>query len=131
MKKRKPILCLDFDGVLHSYTSGWKGARNIPDRPVPGAMVFLAGVVDDFHVAIYSSRSRYFLGRYAMRRWVVRWLRKAGYQGIPLKRILKQISWPETKPPAFVTLDDRAVQFTGNWPTVSFLKSFRPWRAPK
>ena len=26
----KPILCLDFDGVLHSYTSGWRGAR-IPD----------------------------------------------------------------------------------------------------
>jgi hypothetical protein len=33
---RKPILCLDFDGVLHSYTSGWKGAAVIPDPPVPG-----------------------------------------------------------------------------------------------
>ena len=29
----KPILCLDFDGVVHSYTSGWKGADVIPDPP--------------------------------------------------------------------------------------------------
>jgi hypothetical protein len=30
----KPILCLDFDGVIHSYSSGWKGADVIPDPPV-------------------------------------------------------------------------------------------------
>ena len=36
----KTIL-LDFDGVIHSYTSGWKGAGVIPDPPVPGAIDFL------------------------------------------------------------------------------------------
>src|SRR5882672_3079773 len=38
---RKPILCLDFDGVLHSYSSGWKGADVIPDAPTPGMAAFL------------------------------------------------------------------------------------------
>ena len=37
----KPILCLDFDGVIHSYSSGWKGAAVIPDPPVDGAMRFI------------------------------------------------------------------------------------------
>jgi hypothetical protein len=27
----KPILCLDFDGTIHSYISGWQGADVIPE----------------------------------------------------------------------------------------------------
>ena len=42
-----PILCIDFDGVLHSYSSGWKGARNIPDPPVTGAIEWLDSLVED------------------------------------------------------------------------------------
>lgn len=66
----KPILCLDFDGVIHSYTSGWKGADVIPDAPVADAMRFIWDATDHFRVAIYSSRSGQRGGIRAMRSWL-------------------------------------------------------------
>ena len=32
----KPTVVFDFDGVIHSYKSGWRGPENIPDPVVPG-----------------------------------------------------------------------------------------------
>jgi hypothetical protein len=40
-----PILCLDFDGVIHSFKSGWKGAGKIPDPPVEGAIEWIRSLL--------------------------------------------------------------------------------------
>ncbi len=50
---KQPILCLDFDGVCHSYTSGWQGATTIPDKPVAGMWKFLEASIQHFMVTIY------------------------------------------------------------------------------
>ena len=106
----KPILCLDFDGVIHSYVSGWKGPRNIPDPPVPGAIEFLAEAVEHFEVHIYSSRSHYWLGRLAMWSWLNRQVDNyGGGVWVEGERMMKQIKWPKHKPPAMITIDDRAL----------------------
>ena len=34
---------------------------------------------------------------------------------------------PLEKPPAMVTIDDRAIQFNGEWPAIAWLKAFQPW----
>ena len=114
----KPILCLDFDGVIHSYASGWKGADVIPDPPVDGAIAFMIEAVKHFRVAVYSSRSGQAGGIDAMRTWLD--YNAAG-------TLANDVEWPTEKPPALVTIDDRAVTFTGEWPTIQSLMEFRPW----
>lgn len=123
----KQILCLDFDGVIHSYTSGWKGAAVIPDPPVPGAIAFLREATKHFRVAIYSSRSGEFGGVAAMREYINQWVveeRLSDYEDL---RWCDELEWPTAKPPAMVTIDDRAITFTGMWPTIETLKAFKPW----
>lgn len=132
----KPILCLDFDGVLHSYTSGWKGAAIIPDPPVKGAVEFLDCAIEQFNVQIFSSRSHQEGGTEAMRQWlrthVCRHFDCEFHHGSPREfdramAILDGVTFATEKPPAFVTIDDRAVQFTGVWPSLAELLAFKPW----
>jgi len=112
--------------VLHSYTSGWQGPDIIPDPPVPGAIDFLRRAVEHFTVAIYSSRSHQPGGQAAMRAWLALWAGRDSAPGADLA-FLSRLQWPLEKPGAFVTLDDRALTFTGEWPDMETLKSFRPW----
>lgn len=125
----KPILCLDFDGVIHSYASGWKGADVIPDPPVDGALQFIVDAMEHFTVVIFSSRSHQPGGREAMWQWLGYWSVDPvhGMPGDFDHGAWSAIGWPVEKPPALVTLDDRALTFTGIWPSMEFLKAFKPW----
>lgn len=123
----KPTLCLDFDGVIHSYVSGWRGIDVIPDPPVPGALEFIRLAQEHFAVAIYSSRSSERRGRVAMASWLSLQMTRL-WGPNDAKAILAVLQWPEHKPSAFVTLDDRAVTFEGVWPHPVDLLKFRPWQ---
>ena len=127
---KKPILCLDFDGVLHRYTSGWQGIDVIPDGPVPGATGFLASAVHCFTVCIYSSRSRNEHGIRAMSEAIRSWLHADEELG-PEEgdKVFWRLKFPVCKPSAYVSLDDRALTFTGTFPAVGTLLAFRPWNA--
>ena len=115
---RKPILCLDFDGVLHLYSSGWNGAACIPDPPVPGAMAFLVEAVEHFQVAVFSARSGQQGGLLAMKDWLREQLTTHFQNGPLADDLLARIDFPTRKPAAFVTLDDRALTFSGTFPPV-------------
>jgi hypothetical protein len=122
----KPILCLDFDGVIHSYTSRWQGADVIPDPPVEGAIAFILEALHHFDVTIFSSRSNQPGGLKAMKDWLKNHAGGCWYES-PAGPGLEDVRFVTEKPPAMVTLDDRALTFTGEWPAVHALLKFKPW----
>jgi hypothetical protein len=113
-EKEKPILCLDFDGVLHWYRKGWKSATNIDDIPVPGAKEFVTESKKYFDVVVFSSRCRYPGGIDAIRDWLK-------------KNDFPEIDIAAEKPSAHVVIDDRAFLFSGQWPDMKDLLEFKPW----
>jgi len=118
-RARKKTLVVDFDGVLHSYRSGWRGPTAIPDAPVEGALDFLVRAVERFDVAILSSRSREAGGIEAMKRWLAD-------HGLA-EEVLARLRFPRTKPPAHVYLDDRGWRFDGVFPPLDAIDDFEPW----
>ena len=123
------ILSVDFDGVVSEYPTGWQGADNIVGGPVPGAIAFLREATEHFHVNIYSSRSGQPGGIPAMQNALKAWvaddnaMRDKGDESW-----VSKIHWPVSKPAAFVALDDRALQFTGQWPSMETLLNFKTWQ---
>lgn len=113
----KKTLVLDFDGVIHSYVSGWKGATVIPDPPVEWAFAAIDAYLAFYKVAIYSSRSKEPGGIAAMQTW----FRVHGYLDV------NKLEFPTQKPAAFLTIDDRAICFNGTWPTIAEIDAFKPW----
>lgn len=133
---RKSIICLDFDGVVHSYVSGWKGPRCIPDPPVAGAFSFMLDALGQgFDVVIHSSRARYFGGITAMRRWmrchagIHQWYESGAGPGFPYTG-LESVRFVRFKPPALVTIDDRAIRFDGKFPTPAEALAIPVWNKP-
>lgn len=126
----KPILCVDFDGVVHSYTSGWKGADVISDPPVPGALRWLWKATEWWDVKIYSSRSKEASGCDAMREWVIAHSLEEFGEGHPMTwQENHPIDFCHEKPTAFLTIDDRAITFEGDWSELDpyDLTHFKPW----
>lgn len=132
--RRKPILCVDFDGVIHSYTSPWINEATIPDPPVPGALRWLWKATEWFDVQIYSSRSKNVAGRDAMKEWMLMYsAHEFGEHPMSGHGLSPSEPYPITfvaeKPAAFLTVDDRAVCFEGDWSVLDpyELTQFQPW----
>lgn len=112
----KQTVVFDFDGVIHSYTSGWKGVEVIPDPPVPG----IKEAIDDiraagYEVVVVSTRCADPEGMIAVFQYLKR-------NGIEVDDIRKE------KPPAIVYIDDRAICFDGNPTTLlGKIQNFKPW----
>lgn len=112
----KQTVVFDFDGVIHSYTSGWTGVTEIPDPPVPGIRETIQEIRQaGYEVVVVSSRCATTEGIEAIELYL------AGYD------IIVDAVQME-KPPALVYIDDRAICFDGHPETLlSKIQSFKPW----
>lgn len=115
--ERNYSIAVDFDGVIHSYTSPWVSADVIPDPPVPGAIDWLNEMVGKFKIIIFTTRGKTREGQDA----VALYLNKHGFVG--------GFVVTAEKPPALIYLDDRAVRFDGeHFPTADEIhRDLVPW----
>lgn len=112
----RTTVVFDFDGVIHSYSSGWKGIDIIPDPPVPGIKKAIADIrAAGYEVVVVSARTATIDGIYAIGKWLEKY-------GIEVDAVCTE------KPPAVVYIDDRAICFDGKPESLlSKIRDFKPW----
>lgn len=107
----KPTLAIDFDGVIHDYTKGWKDG-SIYGELTPGFREWLEEARKEFDVIVFSSRDVHQIRT---------WLHDRDIE----------VEVTSTKPKAFLSIDDRALTFTGNWSDPQFsnkgMFAFKTW----
>src|SRR5215204_2016665 len=92
------IACVDFNGVLDSFT-GWKGPEHF-DPPRAGAREFLLALRDrGYRVVIFTTRFDQDVWSWARR--------------YALDHLIAEVT--DRKPPAHIFVDDRAVCFRGDF----------------
>lgn len=106
----------DFDGVIHSYKSGWQGADVIPDPVVPGIKESIDEIRNaGYKVVVVSTRCATESGMAAIFAYLE-------------KNSIKVDDVSAEKPPAVVYIDDRAICFDGNAKTLlGKIEGFQPW----
>lgn len=103
-------VAVDFDGVLNTY-SGWRGEEELFE-PRVGVELFLSELSEDFEVVVFTCRDKRLVWD-----WIVR-------HGLSL-----YVSYvTNTKPRAFLYIDDRGYQFDGDFGrALRVARSFRTY----
>jgi hypothetical protein len=129
----KPILCLDFDGVIHSYHLGWKDGK-IYGQVTRGFWEWAEKAQQHFQLVIYSSRCANPGGQAEMASWMAneckKWRERVAYYESRTPPLI-DFQFASEKPKAFLQIDDRAIQFQGEWNSSELdpehLLRFKPW----
>jgi hypothetical protein len=126
----KPIICIDFDGVIHSYEHGWRNGE-IYGTVTNGFFEWASVMKDHFTLVIYSSRSKDINMQAKMYLWLMDrwhdWI--ASHSPIGDFIVYGDFEFAHQKPSAFITIDDRCICFNGDWSAITAdrIFSFKPW----
>lgn len=113
--KKKPTVILDFDGVIHKYSKGWQGVDVIYDDPVDGIKEEIIKLRQHYNIVVVSTRCYQEGGIEAIKTWLDK-------HSIIVDDVTGE------KPPAIITVDDRAICFNGQSNgLLEKIQNFRPW----
>jgi ribonucleotide monophosphatase NagD (HAD superfamily) len=120
-------IAIDFDGVLHGYSKGFQDGE-IYDPPVPGAAEAMKKMKEQGHyLYIFTTRTNKIFRKKGdgkdekyQENQIKEWMAK---YDIPYDKI-----WTFGKPMADLFIDDRAINFAGNWDdTFETVTNFKTW----
>lgn len=123
----KQTVAIDFDGTIHSYTSGWQGEAVIPDPPHEKVIDWIKQTAKHYRICVCTTRARDPGGKTAVEQWLAK-------QGLDLQLAdqpgNRDIWVTSTKEPAVLYIDDRAWLFRGakSLPTLEEIRNFQPWQ---
>lgn len=108
-KYDKPTIMIDFDGVLNNYK--YYDKNNLPEIK-DGAIEFIKQLDKKYALVIFTTREKY---------QTKKWLKEN-----KIDKYFKDIT--SVKYPATIYLDDRAIQFNGDYEkTLQEIKYFKPY----
>lgn len=125
-------LLVDFDGVIHAYTSKWTRADEILDGPVDGALDWIRKMLaEDVKIAIFTARlSNEPLNEndgprdhLAVVRALTEWFIEHGLSFVEAG----MLEFVTGKPHATLYIDDRARLFRGRFPSIRDIRSHEQW----
>lgn len=122
-------IAIDFDGVLHLYSSGWTGHDNVADGPVSDMSIpWLVALAKEFgpnkvciHTCRLSVPQQAPEAAEAIRAWLVT-------HGMDRELADEIHYWDKPgKPNARLYIDDRAFHFDGTYPTPDEIRAHKAY----
>lgn len=115
----RPIVLLDLNGTVHAYTRGWVREEPLYDPPTAGFREWAEEIGREFRIVIapaHMNTPRDF-------RRIKRWFRKHDLDKLDLELASESPRGLRLK------IDDRAVNFTGDWRDfpIEMLRNFHTW----
>jgi hypothetical protein len=106
-------IAVDFDGVVHTFDKGWHDGTCYGD-PIDGSLDALKSLSQKFNVIIFSAKvrpDRPLVAGKTGTELVDEWLIKHN-----VRKYVTDIT--HEKPRAEYYIDDKAIRFTNNWPSI-------------
>ena len=110
MKNYKKTILIDLDGVLNQYTGGFDKDFIPPIKE--GAIEFLEKLSEDFELKLFTTRNKILAAKWLIKNNIDKYF----------------IDITNTKDLAWLYIDDRCINFNGNFnDLIKSINSFVPW----